>query len=117
MHRFDWRWVGVVALIIFITQIRYMPPVFAAVFLAAGGGYFIYVGWQQWRRGGGTGLAPTSSKKVTYWRGQRIELAPERRGPRAPSLRSAAPAVLFMLLGAALVLIALFSGVGALGVL
>ncbi|NJP06579.1 MAG: hypothetical protein HC837_13590, partial [Chloroflexaceae bacterium] len=58
----------------------------------------LYLGWNAWdgRPGG-------STKKVTYWRGQRIELSNDRP-PQAPSWQSLAPVLVYLLLGTALFL-------------
>ncbi|MBC8160052.1 MAG: hypothetical protein H7Z42_02445, partial [Roseiflexaceae bacterium] len=59
--------------------------------------------WQAWRRGGGAG----SAKKVSYWRGQRIEAAPQRRSFSAPRGSELWRSLVFLLIGGVLVLGAL----------
>lgn len=103
MQRFDWRWIGAIGLIVLLTQVRWLPWYALAGLLAAGGGYFLMVGWNTWRRRGG---ASVSGKKVTYWRGQRIEVAPTRRSAAAPQLKDIGPALIFLLIGGAMVLAA-----------
>ena len=97
--RFDWRWVAVIIVIAIVASGSSLPwPIIAAA-LGGGGGYLLYVGWQIWSNGS---IAP---KRVTYWRGQRIETSPQRRsGP--PPLREIGPALLPLLIGGALVLAA-----------
>ncbi len=96
--RFDWRWIAAIILIaILVAGTRVPWPIFMLA-LGVGGGYLIYLGWKAW-----TGAAPGGGgKRVTYWRGQRIELEPER-GSGMPPLKAIAPALLYLLLGGALV--------------
>lgn len=101
MQNFDWRWIGVIAIIVLLTQIRFLPPYVSALLLAGGGGYFISIGAKAWLRGGGGG------KKVTYWRGQRTETAPERRSFTIPHGRTLWQSVVYLLIGGVLVLGAL----------
>jgi hypothetical protein len=108
MQRFDWRWIAAIVVIAILVAGNNIPaPIFLLV-LGGSGGYLVYLGWQAWQRSGGGG---GNSSRVTYWRGQRIEIKPERRRP-TPSLRALAPAIVYMLLGGVMVLGAL---VGLLG--
>lgn len=52
---------------------------------------------------------------MTYWRGQRIELAPPRRGPALPQMRAIGPAVLYFILGIVLLLAAGVIGMRGIG--
>jgi hypothetical protein len=98
--RFDWRWA---ALILFVALIAGGPslpwPIVAGAFAAAGG-YLIYLAWQS------LGGSPGPGQRVTYWRGQRVELpsAPRRRRPLA--WRSALPALAYGIVGLAMLLAA-----------
>lgn len=102
MKNFDWRWVGAIAVIVLLTQIRFLPPYVTALVLALGGGYFVSIGWNAWRRGGGS----AGGRRVTYWRGQRIESPPPRRGFAMPRGNDLGQAVVFLLIGGVLVLAA-----------
>lgn len=97
--RFDWRWVALIAFVAILASAQSIPWPILALALAAGGGYLLYMGWQIWSGGRSFG----SKARVTYWRGQRIELSPERQH-RMPSLRDITPALVYLILGGALVL-------------
>lgn len=101
--KLDWRWGTLAAVVVVILFWRYLPWPVLLLGLAGGGGYLIYTGWHIWQGG-----EPGGSKRVTYWRGQRIELDQPQR-VRMPSLRTLAPAVFYLVIGGALLL-----GAGAL---
>lgn len=105
MNRFnlDWRWIGLIVVIAIIAGGSRMPWPITALVLGGGGAYLLYMGWQAWTRAGG---APSKSK-ITYWRGQRIEVGPPRRGPALPRLSDIGPALVPLLLGGVMVLAAL----------
>ncbi len=108
--RFDWRIVGIVAVIVIFAASGRLPwPVVGLAFGVAGG-YLLRYGWQVWGGGAGTG------RRVTYWRGQRIELQPERRGPSLPNLRTIGPAALYLVLGIVFVLAAASMTLDRLGI-
>jgi hypothetical protein len=108
---FDWRWAGLIAVIIILAGAnRGVPPLFVALALAAGAFFLLRHGWRVWGGRGAGGRA-----RVTYWRGQRIELS-EPRGPALPPLRSIGPAALYLLLGAILALGALTVALRSLGI-
>lgn len=102
MQNFDWRWIGAIAVIVLLTQIRYLPPYIMAAVLAGGGAYFVSIGWKAWTNGGGT----STPGRVTYWRGQRIEAPPPKRGFSMPRGRDLGQALVFLLLGGVMVLAA-----------
>lgn len=102
MNTFDWRWIGAIAVIVLLTQIRYMPPYVTAIVLAGGGAYFLSIGWKAWTRGGGA----SGGRRVTYWRGQRIETPPARRNFSAPRGRDLGQALIFLAIGGVMVLAA-----------
>jgi hypothetical protein len=99
--RFDWRWVVLIVAVAVLANGRRLPWPLLAVGLAAGGGYLLYQGWLSW---GGT---RNSGPQVKYWRGQRYEVRTRRRGPSLPPLSAIGPAVLYLVIGGALVLAAL----------
>ena len=67
--------------------------------LAGGGAYFVWIGWQAWAGGG----SRRGGKKVTYWRGQRIEVAPQKRSFAAPRGSVLWRSLVFLLIGGVLV--------------
>lgn len=95
--RFDWRWVALIALVVLLANSSFIPWPLIVLALAGGGGYLLYMGWNVWS--GGT----TSAKRVTYWRGQRIE-TPAKSGTGLPPWRAIVPALLYLLIGAAFLL-------------
>lgn len=99
-YRFDWRWIALVAVIAVLASSQRLPWFVTALILGGGGVYLLRMGWQAWT---GRGGAPSRSR-VTYWRGQRIDLAPQRRGPAMPRMSDIGPAVVFLLIGGAMVL-------------
>jgi hypothetical protein len=106
---FDWRWIIIifVALIFFgQVNLRFSPAV-GVVLLALGAYWAIQAGLSSWReRGGGGSLL--GSSKVTYWRGQRIEL-PRNQSPvrrlrlRTPVGSSLLVSIFYLVLGAGFV--------------
>lgn len=106
---FDWRWVVIIFIaLMFLGVVRLsIPPVVGVLLLALGGYWAIQAGLSSWReRGGGGPLL--GNTKVTYWRGQRIEL-PRNQSP-ARRLRLRTPAgtgllvsVFYLVLGAGFV--------------
>lgn len=99
--QFDWRWIGLVVVIAIIAGSAQLPWPVVALALAGGGGYLVYAGWQKWQRSAGGG----GGKRVTYWRGERIEL-PSSGGRNLPATRGIIPALPYFLIGGALVLAA-----------
>ncbi|NOK63571.1 MAG: hypothetical protein GFH27_549281n438 [Chloroflexi bacterium AL-W] len=99
---FDWRWIAVIGIVILLLNVG-QNPLLAILFLGGGGAYVLYMGWQAWTRAGGS----TSSTRVTYWRGQRIELKPERSKSSLPKLSNIGPAALYLLIGGVMVLAAI----------
>lgn len=94
---FDWRWIVLIVGILALTNARSIPSPLLALLLGAGGAYLLYQGWRVWG-GGSFGSRP----QVKYWRGQRYEVRPQRRGSRIPSLRNITPALGYLLIGGAL---------------
>lgn len=110
--RFDWRWVALIAGVAVLANARRLPWPVVALALAAGGIYLLVMGWQAWTRAGG----PPSRGRVTYWRGQRYEVAPPRRGPALPRLGDIGPAAIYLLFGSVLVIGAITVALRAFGV-
>jgi threonine/homoserine/homoserine lactone efflux protein len=109
--RFDWRWIAVIAALAVLASWRQLPWQLTALVLGGGGVYLLLTGWRTWTRFSG----PPSRDRVTYWRGQRIELAPQSRGPALPRLRDIGPAAIPLLIGGVMVLAALSLVLGRLG--
>lgn len=106
---FDWRWIILIVIVAVIANGTRLPWPVLVLALAGGGGYLLYLGWRVW--GGGT----PGGKRVTYWRGQRIETGPSRGGG-LPPLRAITPALPYLIIGGALVLAAftvLFRWIGS----
>ena len=74
---FDWRWIIIIVVaLMFFGQLRFATSSGLGVIVLALGGYWaIQAGIEPWR----TGRSLFGSTKVTYWRGQRIELRQPRR--------------------------------------
>jgi hypothetical protein len=105
--RFDWRWIAVILVIALIIAGQSLPWPVLLLVLAAGGGYLLYMGWNTWKDNAAGG----AGSRVTYWRGQRIELEPEKEKHLGlPPFQAIGPALIYLILGTLLV-------VGALGVL
>lgn len=105
---FDWRWIVLVVLaLMFFGQFSLrVSPVASGLLLALGGCWAIMVGLEPWRRGRGALLGNT---KVTYWRGQRIEMRqPGRARLRTPPTTSLIVSILYLVVGVGLVLGAVF---------
>lgn len=100
---FDWRWVGLIAVVAIIAGGARIPWPLTMLVLGGGGAYLLNAGWLAWTRAGGM----PSKSKVTYWRGQRIEAGPTRRGPALPRLSDIGPALVPLLLGGVMLLAAL----------
>lgn len=104
--RFDWRWIGLIIVIALIANAPVIPWPVLAVLFVGGGGYLVYTGWQVWRGNVGIGKIHTGEPRVKYWRGQRIELdvSPKRSTNPFPPLRAIGPAVVYFIIGGALLL-------------
>lgn len=99
----DWRWIVALGALIVLALSPRLPWGVTALVLGGGGGYLLWSGWQIWTRSGG----PPSRSRVQYWRGQRIEVGPERRGPALPRWGDIGPALLPLVLGGVMVVGAL----------
>lgn len=102
-----WRWIGLVVIVALLANVSILPWPVLLVLLVGGGGFLIFLGWRTWNGGR---IMP-EKKRVSYWRGQRIELVPpSRRTSFFPPLRTLLPALPYILIGLALVL----GGIGVL---
>ncbi len=110
--RFDWRWVAVIAFVAILVNSRALPWPIPAAALGISGGYLLYAAWEAWGR---TGLRSRGTTRVTYWRGERVEM--QRPAPRfrPGDFTMLAPTLIYALLGSALVLAALALSLGRLG--
>ncbi|HZG66065.1 MAG TPA: hypothetical protein VEZ12_04935 [Herpetosiphonaceae bacterium] len=103
---FDWRWIVLIFVaLIFLGQVnlRFSPAV-GVVLLAVGAYWAITAGLSAWRDRGPL----LGSSKVTYWRGQRIELPRNdslgrRLRLRTPAGTSLLISVFYLALGAGFV--------------
>ncbi|HMO59778.1 MAG TPA: hypothetical protein PKA05_01660 [Roseiflexaceae bacterium] len=102
-RRFDWRWVALIVLLVVLVNRANLPWQLVVVAVAAGGGYLLREGWRIWRLYGGQ----PARTRVQYWRGQRYESGPARPGPALPDWSGLKPAVLHLIFGMILLLIAL----------
>jgi hypothetical protein len=100
--RFDWRWVALIAFVAILANAQSLPWFVVALALGLPGGYLIWMAWRSWGIGGGWGGRADSTRRVTYWRGQRIETTGPTRRYRPRTWEELAPVVLYGLLGAAL---------------
>jgi hypothetical protein len=102
--RFDWRWIALIIFVAILANARAVPWFVSALALGLAGGYLLQQAWRAWGISGGFG---GGSRRVTYWRGQKIETGGSPRRYRPRTLSELAPVLLFALLGAALTLAAL----------
>jgi hypothetical protein len=109
--RFDWRWVVAIVVIVVLASAGRLPWYVSALAAGGSGVWLLVIGWQAWVRSGG----PPSRGRVTYWRGQRIEAAPARRGPALPRWSDIGPAAPYLIFGGILVLAALTIALRAFG--
>lgn len=112
--RFDWRWAALIAFVAILANARSLPWFVTALTLGAAGGYLLWLAWQAWGIGGGRG-GRGDTRRVTYWRGQRIETSGPTRRYRPRTWEEIAPVALYGLIGTALALAALSVVVRAIG--
>jgi small-conductance mechanosensitive channel len=102
---FDWRWIGVIFLILMLLPLRGQVNLTAVPVLAIAAAWLILSALEPWR----AGRSSFSSTKVTYWRGQRIETRqPARARLRSVSSIQMLVSVLYLLLGVASAFAAIF---------
>lgn len=102
--RFDWRWLLLIGLIAILANARSLPWFVTALALGAPGVYLLALAWQAW--GGTIGRRGGNSRRVTYWRGQRIETSGPSRRLRPGTWDELAPILVYSLVGLALILAA-----------
>lgn len=111
--RFDWRWLILIGFIALLANARSLPWPVTALTFAAAGGFLVTMAWRSWGSGGWPGRRET--KRVTYWRGARIETQGPPRRFRPTTWQELAPVVLYAIIGGALLLAALAVTLQALG--
>ncbi|MBV9791654.1 MAG: hypothetical protein JOZ51_25885 [Chloroflexi bacterium] len=101
---FDWRWIGVILIVLFVL----FPSRETRIVLGLiGAAWMIQAGLEPWRAGRTSVLGNT---KVTYWRGQRIETkVPTRTRIRSVSSLQMAASAIYLLVGVASGLAAIYS--------
>lgn len=104
--RFDWRWLVLIGFIAVLVNATTLPWQLTALTLAAGGGFLVWMAWQAWGLGG-SWAGPRETKRVTYWRGTRVETQGPPRRYRPKTWSELAPVVVYGMIGAALLLAAL----------
>lgn len=97
--QFNWRWVALIAFIALLAGGRSLPWPVTALTLGAGGVYLLVMAWQA----GGMRERGGQNGRVTYWRGQRIELPGPARRPRSMGWSELAPTIIYALIGIALI--------------
>jgi hypothetical protein len=104
--RFDWRWLILIGFIAILANARALPwPVIALTFAAAGG-FLVTMAWRSWGLGGSWG-GRSGPKRVTYWRGERVEIPGPPRRYRPTTWSEIAPVVVYGVIGISLLLAAL----------
>lgn len=105
---FDWRWILVIVIVLmFFGQLRLYTGSGLDIFLFGLASYWTFrAGLGAWRDSGPV----LGSSKVTYWRGQRIEMKQPRRARlRAPGTMQLAISVFYLALGVTFGIIALWA--------
>ncbi|NTU83330.1 MAG: hypothetical protein HGA45_28840 [Chloroflexales bacterium] len=103
--RFDWRWLILIGFIALLANAGSLPWPVTALALTGAGGAMLWMAWRSWGLGGWSGGRDT--RRVTYWRGTRIETQGPPRRARLATWTELAPVVVYALLGTALLLAAL----------
>ncbi len=95
---FDWRWIVVILVVlVLLGQLRFAAsPALGVIVLAIGGYWAVQAGLEPWR-----GRGPVlGSAKVTYWRGQRIEMKqPARARFRTPATTPLIVSIVYLTMG------------------
>jgi hypothetical protein len=95
---FDWRWIVVIVVaLMFFGQLSLSPsPILGVVLLGLGGYWALQAGLAPWRNRGSL----LGNTKVTYWRGQRIEMKQPRRSRwTAPATTPLLVSLVYLVLG------------------
>ncbi len=104
---FDWRIVAALVMVAVLVAGPSLPWFVFAFALAAGGVALLYIAWQSWQQSGSGGSLGTS-KRVVYWRGERVELdSGNSRRSASFNWRDVLPVVLYGIFGVAMLLSAL----------
>lgn len=103
--RFDWRWLILIGFVAILANSRSLPWPVTALTFAAAGGFLVSRAWRAWGLGGWS--RGCSARRVTYWRGTRIETDGPPRRFRPTTWGELAPVVVYAIVGAALLLAAL----------
>lgn len=97
----DKRWIILFVVVILLANAPAIPWWLMMLLLLGGGGYLLDRGWKVWNHSS----PRVGRKKVVYWRQQRIELEEPAGGKlNLPPWRDITPALIYLLLGIALVL-------------
>lgn len=100
---FDWRWLGVILILLFLLS---PDPLTKVVLAAIAAAWMVQAGLDPWRGGRST----LGSTKVTYWRGQRIETKVSTRARlRSVSSIQMVVSVIYLMLGVASAWAAIYS--------
>lgn len=98
--QFDWRWVAIIIFIALLASARSLPWQVIALGLGGGGAYLLVMAWQAL----GIGGRGSRNGRVTYWRGQRIEMPRQQRRLKPTTWTEIAPVLIYALIGLALLL-------------
>jgi hypothetical protein len=111
--RFDWRWVILIGFVAILANGRALPWPITALVLGGSGGYLLNLAWRSW---GGSWGGLGGSRRVTYWRGRRIEMGGPPRRVRRLNLSEMGPVLIYALIGLALVLAGIVVALRGLGI-
>ncbi|MEI7770204.1 MAG: hypothetical protein WCI67_09465 [Chloroflexales bacterium] len=104
-------WIALIAFVAVLANGRSLPWPATALTLGIGGGYLMVMAWQAWDIGRGR----RAGAQVTYWRGQRIDRPSRPRRPGPVAWGELIPAIIYGLLGLALLLGAASIAISRLG--
>ncbi|NTV62434.1 MAG: hypothetical protein HGA65_02710 [Oscillochloris sp.] len=96
----NWRWVALIGFIALLASGPSLPWPMTVLVLVAGGSYLIGMAW---RISGGV-RHRRQTPRVTYWRGQRIDMPGPDRRPPSLSVGAMIPSIVYALIGLALLI-------------
>ncbi len=100
--KFDRSWLPAIGMILVLFLLRMyfysLPSLGRQLIGFASGVWMLWIAWQAWQRRRLDELF-TNSRNVQYWRGQRIEIKPQRTSVSLPPTRVIAITALYALLG------------------